>query len=77
MHHRLNMGYTIKAQVLGYIFILNLFYLFSYLFLCVLVPLSQALKGPKHEIFGSRVFTQIRPQRAGDLGIGPKNSKFG
>ncbi len=32
--------------------------------------------GPKLEIFGSRVFTQIRPVWVGDLGTRPKNSKF-
>jgi hypothetical protein len=30
------------------------------------------LKGPKHEIFESRFFTEIRPVRIGDLGIGEK-----
>ncbi len=34
------------------------------------------LKGPKLEIFGSRVFTQIRPVWVGDLGTRPKYSKF-
>jgi len=34
------------------------------------------LKGPKLEIFGSGVFTQIRPVRLGDFGIRPKNPKF-
>ncbi len=34
------------------------------------------LYGPKLEIFGSRVFTQIRPVWVGDLGTSPKNSKF-
>jgi hypothetical protein len=35
-----------------------------------------ALKGPKLEIFGSRVFPQIRPVCVGDLGTRRKNSKF-
>jgi hypothetical protein len=30
------------------------------------------LKGPKHEIFESRFFTEIRPVRIGDLGTGEK-----
>jgi hypothetical protein len=34
------------------------------------------LKGSKHEIFSSGVFTQIRPVRVGDLGTTPKNPKF-
>jgi hypothetical protein len=34
------------------------------------------LKGPKLEIFGSRVFPQIRPVWVGDLGTRRKNSKF-
>jgi hypothetical protein len=34
------------------------------------------LKGPKLEIFGSRVFPQIRPVCVGDLGTRRKNSKF-
>jgi hypothetical protein len=34
------------------------------------------LKGPKLEIFGFRVFSQIRPVWAGDLGTRQKNSKF-
>ena len=34
-----------------------------------------SLQGPKLEIFGSRVFTQIRPVWVGDLGTRPKNSK--
>jgi hypothetical protein len=33
------------------------------------------LKGPKHEIFGSGVFTQIRPVCVGDIGTRPKNPK--
>jgi hypothetical protein len=37
-------------------------------------PLS--LKGPKLEIFGSRVFTQIRPVWVGDLETRTKNSTF-
>jgi hypothetical protein len=32
------------------------------------------LKGPKHEIFVSGFFTQIRPVRVGDLGTGEENS---
>ncbi len=35
------------------------------------------LKGPELEIFGSGVFTQIRPLRVGDLGTRPKNPKLG
>jgi hypothetical protein len=31
------------------------------------------LKGPKLEVFGSRVFTQIRPVWVSDLGTMPKN----
>jgi hypothetical protein len=31
------------------------------------------LKGPKHEIFESWVFTQIGPVRVCDLGTGKKN----
>jgi hypothetical protein len=34
------------------------------------------LKGPKLEIFGFRVFSQIRPVWVGDLGTRQKNSKF-
>jgi hypothetical protein len=34
------------------------------------------LKGPKLEIFGSGVFTQIIPVWVGDLGTRPKNPKF-
>jgi hypothetical protein len=37
---------------------------------------KKALKGPKLEIFGSRVFPQIRPVCVGDLGTRRKNSKF-
>ena len=37
----------------------------------------RTLKGPKHEIFGSRVFAQIRPVWVGDLGTRPKNPKSG
>jgi hypothetical protein len=33
-------------------------------------------KGSMHEIFKNGVFTQIRPVRVGDLGIGQKNQKF-
>jgi hypothetical protein len=34
-------------------------------------------KVPKLEIFGSGVFTQIRPVWVGDLGTRPKNPKIG
>ncbi len=34
------------------------------------------LKGPKREIFGSGVFTQIRPEWVGYLGTRPKIPKF-
>jgi hypothetical protein len=34
------------------------------------------LKGPKREIFDSRVFAQIRPIWIGDLGTRPKSYKF-
>jgi hypothetical protein len=34
------------------------------------------VKGPKLEIFGSRVFPQIRPVWAGDLRTRAKKSKF-
>jgi hypothetical protein len=34
------------------------------------------LKGPKHEIFGSGVFIQIRPVWVGDSGTRPKNPKW-
>jgi hypothetical protein len=34
-------------------------------------------KGPKLEIFGSRVFTQIRPVWVGDLGTRQKNPTMG
>jgi hypothetical protein len=34
------------------------------------------LKGPKLEIFGFRVFSQIRLVWVGDLGTRQKNSKF-
>jgi hypothetical protein len=37
----------------------------------------KSLKGPKLEIFGSWVFTQIRPVWAGDLGTRPNNPKLG
>jgi len=37
------------------------------------VPLGRGLKGPKHEIFASGFFTEIRPVRIGDLGTGEKN----
>jgi hypothetical protein len=33
---------------------------------------SIPLKGPKHEIFESGFFTEIRPVRIGDLGTGEK-----
>ena len=36
----------------------------------------QGLKGPMLEIFGFRVFSQIRPVWVGDLGTRQKNSKF-
>jgi hypothetical protein len=32
----------------------------------------KGLKGPKHEIFESGFFTQIRPVRVGDLGTDEK-----
>jgi hypothetical protein len=35
-----------------------------------------SLKGPKHEIFESRFFTEIRPVRIGDLGTGEKKNEF-
>jgi hypothetical protein len=41
-----------------------------------LEPPFVILKGPKLEIFGSRVFPQIRPVCVGDLGTRRKNSKF-
>jgi len=31
-----------------------------------------SLKGPKHEIFESGLFTEIRPVRIGDFGPGEK-----
>jgi hypothetical protein len=34
---------------------------------------SISLKGPKHEIFESKFFTQIRPVRVVDLGTDEKN----
>jgi hypothetical protein len=34
--------------------------------------LRYGLKGPKHEIFESAFFTEIRPVRIGDLGTGEK-----
>jgi hypothetical protein len=37
--------------------------------------LSICLKGPKHEIFGLRIFAQIRPIWIGYLGTRPKNPK--
>jgi hypothetical protein len=36
-------------------------------------PLKIALMGPKHEIFESGFFTEIRPVRIGDFGTGEKN----
>ncbi len=33
-------------------------------------------KGPKLELFGFKVFTQIRPVWIGDLGTKPKNSNL-
>jgi|LakMenE01Jun11ns_1017448.scaffolds.fasta_scaffold9813272_1 hypothetical protein len=38
---------------------------------------SVSLKGPKLEIFGSGVVTQIRPVWVGDLGTMPKNPTMG
>ena len=38
--------------------------------------LEADLKGPKHEIFESGFFTEIRPVRIGDLGTGEKKMKF-
>jgi hypothetical protein len=35
-------------------------------------PVDLYLKGPKHEIFESGFFTDIRPVRIGDLGTGEK-----
>jgi hypothetical protein len=43
------------------------------------IPWNQflgSLKGPKLEIFGFRVFSQIIPVWVGDLGARPKNSKL-
>ncbi len=37
---------------------------------------ENCLNGPKLEIFGFRVFSQIRPVGVGDLGTRQKNSKF-
>jgi hypothetical protein len=37
---------------------------------------TKVLKGPKLEIFGFRVFSQIRPVWVGDLGTRQNNSKF-
>jgi hypothetical protein len=39
-------------------------------------PCPLHLKGPKLEIFGFRVFSQIRPVGVGDLGTRQKNSTF-
>jgi hypothetical protein len=36
---------------------------------------KRTVKGPKLEIFGFGIFTQIRPVWIGDLGTNPKNSK--
>jgi hypothetical protein len=38
---------------------------------------NRNLKGPKLEIFGSWVFTQIRPVWVGDLGVSPNNPTMG
>jgi hypothetical protein len=38
--------------------------------------LCMRLKRPKHEIFGSRVFTLIRTALVGDLGTKPKIQNF-
>jgi hypothetical protein len=38
---------------------------------------AETLKGPKLEIFGSWVFTQVRPGWVGDLETRPKNSILG
>jgi hypothetical protein len=43
----------------------------------LLFPFSESLEGPKLEIFGSLVFTHIRPVWVGDLGTRPKYSKLG
>ena len=37
---------------------------------CTFKRQSMRLKGPKHEIFESGFFTEIRPVRIGDLGTG-------
>ncbi len=37
-----------------------------------LIEMFLSLKGPKHEIFESGFFTEIRPVRIGDLGTGEK-----
>ncbi len=34
------------------------------------------LKGPKHEIFGTRVFMQSKPVWVSDLGTRPRKSTF-
>ena len=39
----------------------------------ILRPNVTFLKGPKHKIFESGFFTQIRPVRVGDLGTSEKN----
>jgi hypothetical protein len=62
---------------------INIFYIYifscnnfkSYLLLNQsesLLTLDRKLKGPKHEIFESRFFTEMRPLRIGDLGTGEK-----
>jgi hypothetical protein len=34
------------------------------------------LRGPKHEIFGSRIFMHSKPVWVGDLGTRPKKQSF-
>jgi hypothetical protein len=34
MHHRLNMGYTIKAQVLVYIYFKFILFIYLFIFVC-------------------------------------------
>jgi hypothetical protein len=54
----------------------------NYILLSLLLPAEGSylyhspLKGPKLEIFGFRVFSQIRTVWVGDLGTRQKNSKF-
>jgi hypothetical protein len=48
----------------------------SFFFKFVFAYFFQSLKGPKHEIFESEFFTQIRPVWLGDLGTGEKNRNF-